>query len=82
MFYIFIKRLPKWIFLGVDKVRGIHFSFNTEKWEIGGRQRTLSLSFLDLHLSFEHRASLTNELGLEKRIALITDEPVGKAPFV
>ena len=72
-----------WIFLGVDKVRGIHFSFNTEKWEIGGRQRTLSLSFLDLHLSFEHRASLTNELGLEKkRIAVITDEPACKAPFV
>ena len=73
-----------WIFLGVDKVRGIHFSFNTEKREIGGRQRTLTLSFLDLHLSFEHRASLTNELRLEKkkRIAVITDEPLGKAPFV
>ena len=51
----------------VDNVRGIDFSFNTEKREIGGRQRTLTLSFLDLDLSFEHRASLTNELGLEKK---------------
>ena len=70
MFDIFFIRLPKmtlwWIILGVDKVRGIDFRFNTEKWEIGGRQRTLSSSFLDLHLSFEHRASLTNELGLKK----------------
>ena len=45
-------------FLGVDKVGGIDFSFNTEKWEIGGRQRTLSLSFLNLHLSFEHRLQM------------------------
>ena len=45
-------------FLGVYKVRGIYFSFNIEKWEIGGRQRTLSLSFLYLHLSFKHRLQI------------------------